>query len=70
MTIQDSVEERILALQEKKLKLANATIEGKMQACKLTLQDMLKFFKREAESEHSLDGIGMGIAEDSTTESG
>jgi hypothetical protein len=65
MTIQDSVEECILALQEKKRELANATIEGKMQASKLTLQDMLKLFKREAESEHPLKGIGMGIAEGS-----
>lgn len=63
VTIQDSIAERILVLQEKKRVLANATVEGKMQASKLTLQDMLKLFKRAAESAHPLDGIGVGIAE-------
>jgi SNF2 family DNA or RNA helicase len=59
-TIKDTVEERILELQEKKRELANQTIEGQGKGgMKLTLQDMLKLFRRDAESEHGVDGIGM-----------
>lgn len=62
LTVKDTVEERILELQEKKRELANATIEGKKGAMKLTLQDMLKLFGRDAESEHPIevDTVGMG----------
>jgi hypothetical protein len=49
ITIKASVEERILALQEKKRQLANATIEGKTTAGKLTMRDMMALFGREAE---------------------
>ncbi|EXJ95178.1 hypothetical protein A1O1_00297 [Capronia coronata CBS 617.96] len=55
LTVKDSVEERILELQAKKRELANATIEGKKGAMKLTLQDMLKLFGRDAESEHPVE---------------
>ena len=60
MTIKDTVEARILDLQERKRELANATIEGKTAAGKLTLQDMLKLFRHDAEHTHGVDGIGMG----------
>ena len=61
LTIRDTVESRILELQEKKRELAKATIEGQQQkgGMKLTLQDMLKLFKHDAEGEHKVDGIGM-----------
>lgn len=48
ITIADSVEERILDLQEKKRALASAAIEGKAVA-KLSMQDILKLFRRDAE---------------------
>ncbi|OKL56232.1 hypothetical protein UA08_08379 [Talaromyces atroroseus] len=50
ITIKNSVEERILDLQERKRELANATIEGKMAAGKLGLRDMMALFGRDAES--------------------
>ncbi|KAI9873509.1 MAG: hypothetical protein M1823_007903, partial [Watsoniomyces obsoletus] len=51
---------RIVELQEKKRELANATIEGQKQGgMKLTLQDMLKLFRHDAEREAGVDGIGM-----------
>jgi SNF2 family DNA or RNA helicase len=59
LTIKDTVESRIVELQERKRQLANATIEGKQMAAKLTLQDMLKLFRHDAEHEHKIDGIGM-----------
>ncbi|KIW24765.1 uncharacterized protein PV07_10458 [Cladophialophora immunda] len=64
ITIKGTVEERILELQEKKRELAKATIEGqgKKGAMRLNMQDMLKLFGREAESEHPVDveEVGMG----------
>ncbi len=61
LTIKDTVEERILDLQEKKRQLADATIEGKTAAAKLTMEDMLKLFRHDAEhSSHAVDGIGAG----------
>ena len=49
----DTVEARILELQESKRKLANAAIEGAKGANnKLTMKDMMKLFRREAEHEH------------------
>ena len=59
LTIKDTVEERIVELQEKKRELANATIEGQKGGMKLTLQDMLKLFKHDAEQDAGMDGIGM-----------
>lgn len=55
LTIKDTVEARILELQDKKRELANATIEGRKGAMKLTLQDMLKLFGRDAEREHQVE---------------
>lgn len=48
ITIKDTVEERILELQEKKRELANATIEGKA-ALKLSMKDIMQLFRRDAE---------------------
>jgi len=65
LTIRDTVEARILELQEKKRELANATIEGRKGAMKLTLQDMLRLFRHDAEREHGVDlgGVGMGTTD-------
>lgn len=51
ITIKDSVEERILDLQEKKRELANQAIEGsaKAGALKLGMKEMLQLFHRDAE---------------------
>ncbi|MCJ1243577.1 hypothetical protein MMC30_000774 [Trapelia coarctata] len=56
ITIANSVEERILDLQEKKRALASAAIEGKAVA-KLSMQDILNLFRRDAEHDarHELD---------------
>ncbi|KAI1611456.1 adenosinetriphosphatase [Exophiala viscosa] len=63
LTVKGTVEERILDLQEKKRELANATIEGKKGAMKLTLQDMLKLFGRDAESDHPIEVDSLGIGQ-------
>ncbi|TVY92442.1 putative ATP-dependent helicase [Lachnellula willkommii] len=50
ITIADSVEERILDLQEKKRELANQTLEGgKGAAGKFGMQEILQLFRRDAE---------------------
>lgn len=58
LTIADSVEERILELQESKRKLANAAIEqgGAKGLNKLSMQDIMNLFKRDAELHHKEDG--------------
>jgi hypothetical protein len=59
ITIKDTVEERILDLQEKKRELANQTIEGgKGGAGKLGMSEILNLFKRDAEQgpPHSSSG--------------
>lgn len=50
MVIKGTVEERIVALQDRKRELASATIEGKTGAGKLTVRDMMALFGRDAES--------------------
>ncbi|ETI27731.1 hypothetical protein G647_00180 [Cladophialophora carrionii CBS 160.54] len=58
MTIKGTVEERILELQEKKRELARQTIEGqagKKKALGLSLQDMMRLFRRDAEDETPVD---------------
>lgn len=57
MTIKETVEARILDLQERKRELANAAIEGKTAAGKLTMRDMMALFGRDAENrfEHERD---------------
>ena len=73
ITIANSVEERILDLQEKKRFLAEAAIEGKA-AAKLSLQDIMNLFKREAEHDTRLngnyDGAGLGTRSRVLPESG
>ena len=61
LTVQETVEERILELQEKKRTLANAAIEGKDKAAKLSLKDILNLFGRGAENDarHDVE-IGFG----------
>lgn len=49
LSIHNSVEERILELQEAKRKLAAAALEGGKAMGKLSMQDMLALFKRDAE---------------------
>lgn len=51
ITIADTVEERILALQEKKRELAKQTIEGqgRNNAGKLGMKEILQLFRRDAE---------------------
>jgi hypothetical protein len=51
LSIHNSVEERILDLQEAKRKLAAAAIEGGKAIGKLSMKDILALFKREAEYE-------------------
>ncbi|KAL4980911.1 SNF2 family N-terminal domain-containing protein [Aspergillus desertorum] len=53
MVIKDTVEERILDLQERKRELANVTIEGKTAAAKLTMNDMMALFGKDAESRYT-----------------
>jgi hypothetical protein len=56
VTVKDTVEERILNLQDRKRELANATIEGKAAAGKLTMKDMMALFGHDAESRYTGDG--------------
>ncbi|KAK2761639.1 hypothetical protein FQN54_001467 [Arachnomyces sp. PD_36] len=55
VTVKDTVEERILDLQERKRELANATIEGKTAAAKLTMKDMMALFGHDAEARFTGD---------------
>ena len=59
LTIANTVEARILELQEKKRALANAAIEGKAVA-KLSMKDILNLFKRDAEHDASHDDPTLG----------
>ncbi|ERF75514.1 hypothetical protein EPUS_08328 [Endocarpon pusillum Z07020] len=64
LSVKDTVEERILDLQDKKRQLADATIEGKTAAAKLTMEDMLKLFRHDAEhgtAHAEADGVGVGL---------
>ena len=49
LSIHNSVEERILELQEAKRKLANAAIEGGKAIKNLTMKDMMALFSTESE---------------------
>ncbi|KAL4927052.1 putative SNF2 family helicase/ATPase [Aspergillus undulatus] len=53
MIIKNTVEERILDLQDRKRELANVTIEGKTAAAKLTMNDMMALFGKDAESRYT-----------------
>jgi SNF2 family DNA or RNA helicase len=52
LTIVNTVEERILALQEEKRKLAEAAIEGGKALSKLGMKDLLALFRRDAVDHH------------------
>ncbi|KAL8823353.1 MAG: hypothetical protein Q9191_005932 [Dirinaria sp. TL-2023a] len=57
LTVADTVEARILDLQEKKRALAEAAIEGKAAAGKLSMKDILNLFRRDAEvHDHPAEG--------------
>lgn len=49
LTVRNTVEEKILALQEKKRQLAAAAIEGGKAVGKLSMQDIMQLFRRDAE---------------------
>lgn len=49
LTVGNTVEERILELQEKKRELAKAAIEGGKAVAKLTMKDLMSLFGRNAE---------------------
>lgn len=53
LIIKETVEQRILDLQNRKRELANAAIEGKSAAGKLTMNDMLGLFGKDAESRYT-----------------
>jgi hypothetical protein len=61
LTIADTVEERILDLQEAKRKLANAAIEGGKAIGKLSMKDILALFRRDAEHDHPVDKDDIGL---------
>ena len=66
LTVANTVEERILALQQKKRELARAAIEegdgtnnaGGVKGNKLSLKDIMYLFRKDAELDHSLAGDG------------
>lgn len=70
LTVRDTVEERILALQEKKRLLARHAIEGGMKkdkdALKLSLQDLLNLFKPRHDDEFGSQAASQD-ADDMTT---
>jgi SNF2 family DNA or RNA helicase len=49
LTVRNTVEEKILALQEKKRQLAAAALEGGKAVGKLSMQDIMQLFRRDAE---------------------
>lgn len=63
LTVSNTVEERILDLQNAKRKLAKAALEGGMKkgANNLNFQDILKLFGHNAEAEHPEDGKDAAI---------
>ena len=62
ITVKGSVEERILELQERKRELARQAIEGgKSAATKLSLQDILRLFRKDAEVDDGAAGVGNGV---------
>ncbi|CAL8578913.1 hypothetical protein XPA_004678 [Xanthoria parietina] len=66
LTVANTVEARILELQEKKRELAKQAIEGggKAAAAKLSMKDILNLFRRDAEHEHhdiGKENLGTGM---------
>ncbi|KAL8845496.1 MAG: hypothetical protein Q9176_000132 [Flavoplaca citrina] len=62
LTVTNTVEGRILELQEKKRELAKQAIEGggKAAAGKLSMKDILNLFRRDAEHDHRWGGYAIG----------
>lgn len=60
LTVQDTVEERILELQEKKRLLAEHAIEGGMKkgALKLGIKEIIDLFKPSSHFEDAPDQVG------------
>lgn len=52
LTVGNTVEERIIELQEKKRELAKAAIEGGKAVAKLSMKDIMSLFGRNAEDTH------------------
>jgi hypothetical protein len=62
LSIHNSVEERILELQEAKRKLANAALEGGKAIKNLTMKDMMALFSRESEHDRRHDDDAQDMA--------
>lgn len=56
LTVGDTVEERILELQEKKRELSRAAIEGGKAAAKLSMKDIMSLFGRNPDAHHGVEG--------------
>lgn len=56
LTIRNTVEEKILALQERKRELAKAAIEGGKAVGKLSMQDIMSLFQRD-DGQHSAEDV-------------
>ncbi|KAF2452906.1 SNF2 family N-terminal domain-containing protein [Lineolata rhizophorae] len=62
LTVRETVEARIVELQEAKRKLAKAAIEGAAQAAKLSMQDILRLFRGDADVGPEVGAPGQGMA--------
>jgi SNF2 family DNA or RNA helicase len=58
LTVANTVEERILELQDAKRKLANTALEGGKANMNISMKDILKLFKKEAEHEAPVEVDG------------
>lgn len=63
LTVRNTVEEKILALQEKKRQLAAAAIEGGKAVGKLSMQDIMQLFRRDAEEVGGSNADDVAFAE-------
>ncbi|KAI9666048.1 MAG: hypothetical protein M1821_003983 [Bathelium mastoideum] len=63
LTVANTVEERILALQEKKRELAAMAIEGGKAVGKLSMKDIMQLFQRDAEHQVDVKDLGLGKKE-------
>ena len=60
LTVANTVEERILALQEKKRALAQAAVEGGKAIGKLDMKDIMQLFQKNAEGPVDVKHVGLG----------
>ncbi|KAG8629126.1 hypothetical protein KVT40_002991 [Elsinoe batatas] len=63
LTVRESVEERILELQDKKRELAKAAIEGGKTVGKLSMRDLLGLFGGQFDHVGTDEGAGVGVGE-------